>query len=396
MCRTKRTLRLRGGIADIAGIAVIGAMAIVAIAVTPYPAFAAPLRVARPAAAPAPTPAKPALSVEGATIAEGNSGTTPATFTITLTPRSRQPVSVEYTTRDGSATAASGDYRGTRGRIQLPPGIDSATVDVPVQGDTAEEPDETFSLVLKNPVGAVLAVAEAQAEIVDDDGAAGPGSGPELSIEDGRTTEGNSGRRTLALVVTLSVASAKLVTVDYATADGSATAGEDYQDRSGRLRFAPGVTSRSIDVTVLGDTAQEGDEDFAVELADPVGATLGRATAHAMILDDDERGKVTLQALGPRELHVRAGQMVVLEVRLRSDGGDPVPGAAVQWTVDGAADLLDGGATTTDREGRASQRVRVSQSPGLLGIRAVSEDGGGFAAEPQTVLFQIEVGQPPG
>lgn len=392
MGRTGARLRLRGRIASIA---LVGAMAIGLTTETPTPAIAAPRTVATRVAAAAPTPPKPALSVEGATIAEGNTGTTPVTFTITLTPRSRQPVTVEYTTRDGTAIAP-GDYRGTRGRIELPPGIDSATVDVLVQGDTAEEPDETFSLVLKNPTGAVLAVAEAQAEIVDDDGAAGPGSGPELSIEDGRVTEGNSGRRTLSLVVTLSAAAAKPVTVDYATADGSATAGQDYQDRSGRLRFAPGVTSRSIDVSVLGDAAQEGDEDFVVELTDPVGAVLGRATGHAMILDDDERGKVTLQATGPRELRVRAGQMVVLEVRLRSDGGDPVPGAGVQWTVDGAADLLDGGATTTDREGRASQRVRVSQSPGLLGIRAVTADGGGFAAEPQTVLFQIEVGQPPG
>src|SRR4029078_9669146 len=130
------------------------ALAIVASAATTAAAVAAP----------APTPPKPALSVEGATIAEGNTGTTPVTFTITLTPRSRQPVTVEYTTRDGTAIAP-GDYRGTRGRIELPPGIDSATVDVLVAGDTAEEPDETFSLVLKNPTGAVLAVAEAQAEI---------------------------------------------------------------------------------------------------------------------------------------------------------------------------------------------------------------------------------------
>ncbi|HEV8237851.1 MAG TPA: Calx-beta domain-containing protein [Thermoanaerobaculia bacterium] len=384
--------RFRGSVASI-GLSCAAAIALAVVAA--LPAVAAPRPPARPAA-PAPTPPKPALSVEGATIAEGNTGTTPFTFTITLTPRSRQPVTVEYTTRDGTATTASGDYRGTRGRIELPPGIDSATVDVPVQGDTAEEPDETFSLVLKNPVGAVLAVAEAQAEIVDDDGAAGPGAGPELSIEDGRATEGDSGRRTLSLVVTLSAAAAKPVSVDYATANGSATAGEDYQERSGKLRFPPGVTSRSIDVTVLGDGAQEGDEDFAVALTDPVGATLGRATASAMILDDDERGKVTLQSRGPRSFHVRSGQMLVLEVVLSSDAGEPVPGAAVQWTVDGAADLLDGATTTTDREGRASQRVRVSQSPGLLDIRAATADGGGFAAEPQTVLFHVEVGQPPG
>jgi len=348
------------------------------------------------APAPTPTPTLPALSVAAVTVAEGNTDTSPATFVVTLTPRSRHAVTVEYTTRDGTATAASGDYRGTRGRIELPPGIDSATVDVPVQGDTAEEADETFSLVLRNPVGATLETAEAQAEIVDDDGAAGPGGGPELSIEDGRVAEGDSGRRSVTLVVVLSAPATKPVTVDYATADGRATAGEDYQERSGKLRFAPGVTSRSIELTVFGDGTEEGDEDFAVTLADPVGAALARANGNALILDDDERGAVTLTAAGPRELHVRAGQMVVLEVRLRSDGGEPIAGTAVQWSVDGAAELLDGGLVTTDREGRASQRVRVSQSPGLLAVRAVAEDGSAFAAEPQTVLFQIEVGQPPG
>jgi Calx-beta domain-containing protein len=345
---------------------------------------------------PAPTPPPlPALSVAGATVAEGDSGASPATFVVTLTPRAQHAVTVEYTTRDGTATTASGDYRGTRGRVVLPPGIDSATIDVPVLGDTVEEADETFSLVLRNPVGARLVPAEAQAEIVDDDGNAGPGAGPELSIEDGRVAEGNSGRRTLTLVVTLSAPATQPVTVDYATADGSATAGDDYQERSGKLRFPPGVTSRTVEVSVLGDGAEEGDEDLVVTLADPVGAVLGHASAVALILDDDERGAVTLEA-GSREFRVRAGQVVLLEVRLRSDTGEPISGAAVQWTADGAADLLDGAVTTTDREGRASQRVRVSQSPGLLAVRALTQDGTGFAAEPQTVLFHVTVGQPPG
>jgi hypothetical protein len=334
--------------------------------------------------------------VTGPTVAEGNSDTVPATFVVTLTPRSSRAVTFEYTTRDGTAVASSGDYRGTRGRVEIPAGIDTATIDVPVHGDTVEEPDETFSLVLKNPVGAVLGVGEAQAEIVDDDGAAGPGSGPELSIEGGRVAEGDSGRRSVTLVVTLSAPATKLVTVDYATADGSATAGEDYQERSGRLRFPPGVTSRGVEVPVLGDNNEEGDEDFVVTLADAAGAALARTSAVALVIDDDERGSVTLQASGPRELHARAGQMVALEVRLSSDGGEPVAGAAIQWTVDGAADLLDGAVSTTDREGRATQRVRVAQSPGLLAIRALAQDGGGFVSEPQTVLFQIEVGQPPG
>lgn len=339
---------------------------------------------------PRPAPPRPALSVAGITIPEGNTGTTPASFVITLTPRSTKAVTVEYVTRDGSASAATGDYRGTRGRLEIPAGIDTATVDVPVAGDTREEPDETFSLVLKNPAGAELAVAEAQAEIVDDDGAAGPGAGPELSLEDGRVAEGNSGHRTVTLVATLSTPAAKTVTVDYATLDGTARAGEDYQERSGKLRFPPGATSRSIQVTVLGDGADEGDEELVVGLANPINAVLGRSTAHALILDDDARGTVTLEALGPRERRTRPGQMLVLQVRLRSSSGEPVSGATVQWSVDGAADLLDGAVTTTDNAGRASQRVRPGVNPGLLAVRAV-----GSEAE-QTVLFQVTVIQPPG
>ncbi len=342
----------------------------------------------RPQRPPTPPP-RPALSVASITIPEGNSGTTPASFVITLTPRSTRAVTVEYVTRDGSASAATGDYRGTRGRLEIPAGIDTATVDVPVAGDTREEPDETFSLVLKNPAGAELAVAEAQAEIVDDDGAAGPGSGPELSLEDGRVAEGNSGHRTVTLVATLSTPAVKTVTVDYATLDGTARAGEDYQERSGKLRFPPGATSRSIEITVLGDGADEGDEELVVGLANPVNAVLGRSTAHALILDDDARGTVTLEALGPRERRTRPGQMLVLQVRLRSSSGEPVSGATVQWSVDGAAELLDGAVTTTDNAGRASQRVRPGVNPGLLAVRAVGSD-----AE-QTVLFQVTVIQPP-
>lgn len=337
-----------------------------------------------------PAPPRPALSIAGITIPEGNSGTTPASFVITLTPRSTRAVTVEYVTRDGSATAVSGDYRGTRGRLEIPAGIDTATIEVAVAGDTREEPDEVFSLVLKNPAGAELAVAEAQAEIVDDDGAAGPGAGPELSLEDGRVAEGNAGHRTVTLVATLSTPAAKTVTVDYATLDGTARAGEDYQERSGKLRFPPGVTSRSIEVTVLGDGADEGDEELVVGLADPVNAVLGRSTAHALILDDDARGTVTLEALGPRERRARPGQMLVLQVRLRSSSGEPVSGATVQWSVDGAAELLDGGVTMTDSAGRASQRVRPGVNPGLLAVRAIGRD-----AE-QTVLFQVTVVQPPG
>jgi uncharacterized repeat protein (TIGR03806 family) len=75
--------------------------------------------------------------------------------------------------------------------------------------------------------------------------------------------------------------------VQYATADGTASAGSDYVATNGVVTFAPGVTSASISVTITGDGASESDETFTVTLADPANATLGRATATGTISDDD-------------------------------------------------------------------------------------------------------------
>jgi hypothetical protein len=84
----------------------------------------------------------------------------------------------------------------------------------------------------------------------------------------------------------------KVVTVGYATADGTATAPADYTATSGTLTFAPGETAKTVTVAVVGDTLVEGDETFSLVLSGPVNATLGagQEQATATIADDD--GKV--------------------------------------------------------------------------------------------------------
>ena len=97
-----------------------------------------------------------------------------------------------------------------------------------------------------------------------------------------------------SIAVTLSTASGQTVTVSYATANGTATAGSDYTGTSGTLTFNPGVTSQAISVPILNDTAVEGNEAFTVTLSVPVNATLGAITTHTYtIIDDDFFG--TLQ-----------------------------------------------------------------------------------------------------
>jgi hypothetical protein len=91
----------------------------------------------------------------------------------------------------------------------------------------------------------------------------------------------------MAFTVRLSAPSTQAVTVSYSTANGTATAGSDYTAATGTLTFAPGETSKTIGVSVLGDTVVEADETFSVQLGSAAGATIARATAVGTIVNDD-------------------------------------------------------------------------------------------------------------
>jgi len=110
---------------------------------------------------------------------------------------------------------------------------------------------------------------------------------PSLSITDVSVTEGNSGTTSALFTVNLSAAASGPVTVKYATANGTATAGSDYTAASGTLTFAAGERSKTINVAVLGDTSFEPDETFALSLSNPTGATIARGTGTGAIKNDD-------------------------------------------------------------------------------------------------------------
>jgi uncharacterized protein YhjY with autotransporter beta-barrel domain len=110
---------------------------------------------------------------------------------------------------------------------------------------------------------------------------------PTLSINDVSNSEGNSGTTTFTFAVTLSAPSAQPVTVNYATANGTAQAGSDYVASSGTLIFSPGQITQTLSVPVYGDTDVEPDETFVVNLSPPQFATLGKSLGVATILNDD-------------------------------------------------------------------------------------------------------------
>nr|WP_267115240.1 putative Ig domain-containing protein [Xanthomonas sacchari] len=112
--------------------------------------------------------AQPSLSIGDVSVTEGNSGTTTATFPVTLSAASGQTVTVNYATTDGSANAGS-DYVAHSGTLTFLPGITTQNVAVTINGDTTVEPDETFTVNLSGASNATIARATATGTILNDD-----------------------------------------------------------------------------------------------------------------------------------------------------------------------------------------------------------------------------------
>jgi aryl-phospho-beta-D-glucosidase BglC (GH1 family) len=213
----------------------------------------------------------------------GGPSSTMARFTVSLSAPSGRPVTVNYNTAPGTATAGV-DYVATSGSITFAPGETSKTVDVPVLSDLFVEPNETFSLVLSNPGSATLSPGNAIATIVD---TPPPANLPGLSVGNVSVTEGNTGTANSLVTVTLSAPSASAVTVQYSTIDGSALVVTDYLSANGSLTFAPGETTKTIPIAIVGDTTFEATEMFRVVLSNPTNATIASPQATVTILDND-------------------------------------------------------------------------------------------------------------
>ena len=181
-----------------------------------------------------------------------------------------------------------------------------------------------------------------------------------VSISDATITEGNSGSRVLTFTVTRTGGTAAF-NVSYATASGTATSGSDFLSQSGTLSFGANVNSRTISITILGDTVQEANETFVVNLSSPTnGATISDAQGLGTINDDDTPGlfkvgtpgpDVLLGGPGPDLMYGRAGDDALIggahdDQLFGEDGGDSIYGEAGQDLIMGGAgnDVLSGGA----------------------------------------------------
>jgi hypothetical protein len=229
--------------------------------------------------------AAPALAISNATVTESDTGASvDTTFTVSLSAASGRSVFVNYTTQAATATSPA-DFASDSGTLFFAPGETTKTVTVSVEGDLLNEAVETYNVVLSAPVGATIADATGVGTITDND----PLPNVSIAAPAAPTEEPDAGTIAMTFTVALSTPSGRTVTVAYATANNTATAGSDYNAAMGTVTFAPGETTKSITVAVRGDTTNEPNETFLVNLANPVNASIvaGQGQATGTILNDD-------------------------------------------------------------------------------------------------------------
>jgi hypothetical protein len=233
-------------------------------------------------------PAVPVVSVTaGPAVQEGDSGRGFATFAVNLSAASTSRIEVRYRTADGTAKAGE-DYEGARGKLVFEAGETSKTVTVRVNGDTASEMNEAFRLELSQVKGAAVIsdmADSATATILNDDL---PPVTVSIFPSHGLIHETWGGKMTVPFYVSLSRPAEEVVTVRYDAEEGTAEEGKDFRVTGNKLVFAPGETTKTIQVEIIGDRVAEANETFDLLLKDVKGASFGAVTVSHVTIDNAE------------------------------------------------------------------------------------------------------------
>lgn len=228
--------------------------------------------------------APPTFTVSDVTLTEANSATTNAVFTITRNGSAAASATVKYKTTDGTAVAP-GDYTAKAlTSLSFLAGQTSKTVAIAVKGDLAGEPDEFFTLDLSAPTGASIADGTGVATILNNDST----GTTTVSVNDVSIAEGDSLTKTLVFTIVRTGDVSGSSSVKYATANGTAVAPGDYTAKAlTLLSFTAGQTSKTVSISIKGDTVVETDELFSLLLSAPVGTVIGDGSGTGTIVNDD-------------------------------------------------------------------------------------------------------------
>jgi photosystem II stability/assembly factor-like uncharacterized protein len=238
------------------------------------------------------------MSINDVSVNEGDSGTTNAVFTVTLSAASGLPVKVDFATANGTAIAPS-DYSAIpTTTLTFAPGETLKTILVSVNGDTTFEPDETFVVNLSNAVNATITKTQGTGTILNDDTQGGFIS---FALASSSVSE-SAGSTSITVKRTGNLSGA--ATVDYATSSdpglpcatisGVASPKCDFTASLGTLTFAAGENTKTINVLISQDAYVEGPETFTVSLSNQTGgAVLATPSTETITIIDDVTGPPT-------------------------------------------------------------------------------------------------------
>ena len=309
------------------------------------------------------------IAATSADKAEGQSGTTAFTFTVTRTGDTTGAASATWTV-SGSAVKASDFVGGVlpAGTVNFAVGETSQVITVNVAGDTVVESDESFCVKLSSPsVGTVIGTASATGVIRNDDASLS------IAATSADKAEGQAGKTAFTFTVTRTGDTSGTASADW-TVTGSAVDGIDFVGGvlpSGTVSFAAGETSKVICINVAGDTQVESDEAFCVKLSNAsAGTVIGTASATGVIRNDD--ASLSIAATSADKAEGQAGNAPFTFTVTRT--GDTSGVASANWAVAGTAvnavDFAGGvlpSGTVNFAAGQTSQVITINVAGDTLG-----------------------------
>ena len=264
----------------------------------------------------------PTLTITPATqaIIEKNIGdpVNSASFQVQLSGKSATAITVDYSTINGTATAGS-DFTATSGQLTFAPGSLSQTILVPITPDNNIEPDETFTIQLTNPIGAVISGSSSTVNILNDDNPVVVPPLPVITIAAGVNAKEPSTAGTFILQRTGDLTNA--LTINLATPSGSATEAIDYQPITTAI-FAAGSNRATVEIKPIDDDIYEGSERVGLSVRPGSGYSIGSSASAEIAIEDNE----TIPTLT-----ITPATQTIIEKNI----GDPVNSASFQVQLSG-------------------------------------------------------------
>ncbi|HVE58034.1 MAG TPA: FG-GAP-like repeat-containing protein [Pyrinomonadaceae bacterium] len=223
--------------------------------------------------------AEPTITITDVTQAEGGASQS-FNFNVTLSSPSGKPISFRYTTADGTAIAPR-DYNAANNVVNIAPGTAAVNIGVLVFGDNIYESNEDFFVNLSEQVNVSFADSQGKGTITNDDPI------PTVSLFTGVVTEGDTGTVNSTVTVQLSNPTYLPVTLNILTSDGTAVSGRDYVASDTPLTIPAEQQSATTAVQIIGDTINEPNETFNVNVYNVTNATVSTPQFTVFITDDE-------------------------------------------------------------------------------------------------------------